>query len=178
VRLSHGRALLTAALTAAFLTGAAMPAYAASDASRATPKKAITWLTPAQYERQLATQQTGATSGPATTAATIFCTLDPEEPYYYRGDVTGTGQARCTAIPDAWNGKLILWAYYNGRYTGVAQDVSNTPPNQWTGHDYVHNYAATAVCTHNVPYHTNMEADGSYGNWAHYSANSNTLRVC
>lgn len=93
---------------------------------------------------------------------------------YYPGTiVTGTGHIMCNSAPDVSNTTVIVWRYIGGgHYNQIVHKTYNQTGTDWwliaqVGCDYSRAF----------PMHTQVLIDYFHGNWAHDSANSDTVTM-
>lgn len=158
------------------MTGTSV-AVTASSLSPSAPGKPLAWVSPSRYELLLSERIASPTSG------YIFCTLDPQDPFVVGsfGDlVEANGVAECTATPDVWNDRTVIWGYNGRKYETTGGGVSSTPPTRPDGRGgVIKNYHDIGgVCRHGWRYHYQISASAFHGNWGDYSGNSGTITLC
>jgi|GEM_PF-5520732 len=117
--------------------------------------------------------QADAAVRPGHVVACDVAALAPQQ-FSPGSPVTGTAHIVCLPTPpDASNTTVILWRYDGGgKNSKIAHTTSNT-----TGTDWWLNTTTYCSSSRAYPMHTQVLTDFYHGNWAHDSANSQTVTM-
>jgi hypothetical protein len=177
IRLCHPLALVMLTVSCCLSMTGTTVAVTARSLALPVPGRPLVWVSPSQYESLISERIATPASG------YIFCTVDPQEPFVVGslGNlVEANGIAECTATPDVWNDRTVVWGYDGRKDEATGGGVSSTPPTKPDGRGgVIKNYHDIGgVCRHGWRYHYQISASAFHGNWSDYSKNSGPITLC
>ncbi len=110
----------------------------------------------------------------------VFCTLQAEDPYFYKDDARATGFAECTALVSSWKDEFDLKFNEPGLTGTIAAQTSSTRPSTPCSEGYCKNYSIDGgTCVHGWSYFSYLSATATAeGEPGAYSNTSKAVTLC